>query len=90
MGQIPGMPTNIYTADNFGDGGNETTLNHVLDTHDLRADITIRDIMDPNGPTPCAEYVDGGCFNHTRGWKRAAVGEQSRLEHGKGENIEER
>ena len=60
---------NIYTTDYFGDGGgNETTLNHVLYTHDLRANVTVGDVMDLNGPTICAEYVDDGVFNYTRGW----------------------
>ncbi|KAI0190321.1 Di-copper centre-containing protein [Astrocystis sublimbata] len=41
----------------FGDGGNTTTLNHVLFSHGLAPNITIDDVMDLGGPYMCAEYV---------------------------------
>ncbi|KAJ5740495.1 hypothetical protein N7493_000367 [Penicillium malachiteum] len=60
---------NIYTTNyNGDDGGNPTTSNHVLYTHDFRANVTVGDIMDLNGPKICAEYINDRVFDYTRGW----------------------
>lgn len=59
---------NMYLLDYCGDNGNVTTLNHVLYTYDLKANVTVEDVMDLNGETICAEYVDDGDFDYSRGY----------------------
>lgn len=67
MLNYPGMSApNMYLLDYCGDDGNVTTLDHVLYTYDLRANITIEDVMDLNGETIWAEYVDDGDFEYER------------------------
>ncbi|KAF6825134.1 amino acid transporter [Colletotrichum musicola] len=41
----------------FGDGGNVTTLDHVMWMPGLAENITVRDAMDIRGETMCIEYV---------------------------------
>lgn len=49
--------TTAFT-DYFGDdGGNITTLNHVLYAADIVANATVGDVMDVGGTTVCAEYI---------------------------------
>lgn len=45
-------------TDYFGDGGgNTTTLNHVLYAADIKANVTVGDVMDVGGTVVCSEYV---------------------------------
>ncbi len=52
----PSRPFPALT-DHFNDGGNVTTLNHVLWSAGLIPNATIADVMDLNGPFVCAEYL---------------------------------
>lgn len=45
-------------TDYFGDGGNTTTLNHVLWMVGLEPNVTIADVMNLNGELICYEYLD--------------------------------
>ncbi|KAI1294328.1 hypothetical protein F5Y03DRAFT_387695 [Xylaria venustula] len=44
-------------VDYFNDGGNVTTLNHVLWSHGIVPNATIADVMDIGGDYVCAEFV---------------------------------
>ncbi len=50
----PGAPPQLPKGDN---GGNETTLSHVLEMFGIIPDATIADVMDIGGPLLCYEYV---------------------------------
>ncbi|KAI0412994.1 amino acid transporter [Xylaria grammica] len=56
-GQNGTTPPSAAFTDYFGDGGNTTTLNHVLYMFDLAPNVTVGDIMDIRGPVICSEYV---------------------------------
>lgn len=49
-------PANV--TDYFNDGGSTTTLEHTLWMMDIAPNVTIGDVMNLNGPTICAEYLD--------------------------------
>jgi tyrosinase len=51
-------------TDYFGDdGGNTTTLNHVLYGADIYPNVTVGDVMDAEGDTVCAEYLYSDSFS---------------------------
>lgn len=50
-------PSAAY-LDYDGDGGNETTLNHVLWTMGVMPNHTIAEVMDSRGSLICADYVE--------------------------------
>lgn len=54
-----GMPMKPDAAiiDYFGDGGNVTTMNHVLFSSGILPNVTIGDVMDIRSGFVCAEYL---------------------------------
>jgi tyrosinase len=51
------MPLNPAFVDYFNDGGNITTLDHVLNSAAIAKNATIRDVMNIRGDFVCAEYL---------------------------------
>lgn len=53
------MPMTVNSAfvDYFNDGGNVTTLNHVLNSAAIAKNATVGDVMDIRGDFVCAEYL---------------------------------
>ena len=54
--QMP-MTVNSAFVDYFNDGGNVTTLNHVLNSAAIAKNATVGDVMDIRGDFVCAEYL---------------------------------
>ncbi len=49
----------------FGDGGSETTLNHVLYGGGLYRNATVEEVMDVGGDFVCGEYFYSDSFSVT-------------------------
>lgn len=49
-----------HTNYNGENGGNQTILNHVLNTYDLQVKVAVRDVIAHNSSAICAEYVEDG------------------------------
>jgi len=51
------IPINPAFVDYFNDGGNVTTLNHVLNSAGIAKNATVGDVMDIRDDYVCAEYL---------------------------------